>query len=463
MSSTIDNRITDLIEAIKPELGEVCFSGITAYEIFLNREDISQDYFLTVFTNDVSGVRQKIDSLFSGEYASKSPILTIFYINASDFSLKIEIVETVHRITAGDFDPNRIFTKFITDLSAGKLNLELLYVIKSGDELILYDPLNVKDGLDFCKPVGNLPENPEETGDLALRALELSFAYQIPVSDDFRILFQEFEYPKSEKSINRFRDLLFAILASASPSIHLIECLHLKIFHAYFPEMTLMVGIEQKKEYNHKDVFYHTCQVVDNICTMTDDVWLRFAALVHDIAKPRTKRFNEKSGWTFHGHEVLGSRMMKGVFHRLNLPMEKLQYIRLLIKFHLRPIALAKRGVTDSAVRRLITELGDYSIDLITLCRADITSKNLAKVKEYLKNYDIVVERIKEVIEKDRIREFEPPVGGEEIMKVCNLKPSRQVGIIKNEIEEAILSGEIENTYDAAYDLLLKLKEKYNL
>ncbi|HEY6626846.1 MAG TPA: HD domain-containing protein, partial [Ignavibacteriaceae bacterium] len=228
-----------------------------------------------------------------------------------------------------------------------------------------------------------------------------------------------------------------------------------------FPEISQMIGVEQREEYHHKDVFYHTLEVVDNISKKTDNVWLRFAALVHDIAKPKTKKFVEGTGWTFHGHEELGARMMKSIFKRMKLPMSQLDYIEKLIRLHLRPIALVSEDVTDSAIRRLIVTADEDLEDLITLCRADITSKNPEKVDRYLNNYEIVIKKVLEVKEKDKLRAFQSPVGGEEIMQVCNLNPSKKVGEIKTAIEEAILDGIIGNNYEEAYQYLLKIKDQF--
>jgi putative nucleotidyltransferase with HDIG domain len=222
-----------------------------------------------------------------------------------------------------------------------------------------------------------------------------------------------------------------------------------------------MSGVDQRKDHHHKDVMLHTFKVVDNISEVTDDVWLRFAALVHDIAKPQTKRFDENVGWTFHGHEELGARMMKSIFKRMKLPMNKLPYIEKLIRLHLRPIALVDDTVTDSAIRRLIVQAGEDLEDLITLCRADITSKNPKKVSRYLNNYEKVMERVREVEEKDKLRAFQSPVRGDEIMKICNIPPSKKVGEIKSAIEEAILEGIIKNDYNEALDYLHKIKDNF--
>ncbi|HMN48592.1 MAG TPA: CCA tRNA nucleotidyltransferase, partial [Ignavibacteriaceae bacterium] len=244
-------------------------------------------------------------------------------------------------------------------------------------------------------------------------------------------------------SQERITDEFLKILASPKPSIGLKLLYDSGVLEIIFPEIAIMAGVDQRKDFHHKDVFLHTLQVVDNICKQTDNVWLRFAALVHDIAKPPTKKFVEGIGWTFHGHEELGARMMKKIFIRMKLPLHQLEYIEKLIRLHLRPIALAKEEVTDSAIRRFIVEAGEDLEDLIILCRADITSKNPVKVETYLANYERVMQKVRDVKERDKLREFQSPVRGEEIMKICNLKPSRKVGEIKTAIEEAILDGKI--------------------
>jgi tRNA nucleotidyltransferase/poly(A) polymerase len=201
--------------------------------------------------------------------------------------------------------------------------------------------------------------------------------------------------------------------------------------------------------------------VVDNIAKVSDNVWLRFAGLMHDIAKPPTKKFDEKVGWTFHGHEEKGARWMKYIFKRMKLPFSKLDYVRKLVRLHLRPIALISDSVTDSAIRRFVVTIGEDLEDMIILCRADITSKNPTKVTRYLSNYDRVMEKVRDVKERDKLREFQSPVKGEEIMEICNLKPSRKVGEIKTAIEEAILEGEIGNNYEEALEYLMKIKDRF--
>jgi len=259
----------------------------------------------------------------------------------------------------------------------------------------------------------------------------------------------------------RITDEFLKILSAPRPSIGLKLLYENEIMKVIFPEIHNLGGVEQRQDYHHKDVFYHTCIVVDNVAAVSDNLWLRFAALVHDIAKPLTKKFVEGIGWTFHGHEEIGARMMKGIFTKMKLPFNKLPYVEKLVRLHLRPIALVDENVTDSAIRRLAAAAGEDLDDLITLCRADVTSKNIVKVNQYLENYNIVMQKVREVQEKDRLRAFQSPVRGDEIMRVCNIPPSKLVGKIKKAIEEAILDGKIPNTYEDAYEYFLSIKDKF--
>lgn len=294
-----------------------------------------------------------------------------------------------------------------------------------------------------------------------MRAFRFAAQLEFQVDESIMKAAKEMKERLRIVSQERITDEFLKILSAPKPSIGLKLLYDSEVLQIIFPEIHNLAGVDQRQDYHHKDVFLHTLIVVDNISQATENLWLRFAALVHDIAKPQTKKFVEGIGWTFHGHEELGARMMKNIFHRMKLPMNKLEYVEKLVRLHLRPIALAKEEVTDSAIRRLIVQAGDDLRDLITLCRADITSKNPQKVEKYLANYEAVMQKVLEVQEKDRLRAFQSPVRGDEIMKICNLKPSKKVGEIKKAIEEAILDGVIENSHEAALEYLMKIKDDF--
>ena len=253
-------------------------------------------------------------------------------------------------------------------------------------------------------------------------------------------------------------------MASPRPSIGWILLKKTGLLKLIFPQLAALSGVDVVNGRGHKDNFYHTMEVLDNVALKSDNVWLRWAALMHDIGKPRTKQWDDKIGWTFHNHNFVGAKMIPRIFRDMKLPLnEKMKYVQKLVELHMRPIALVEEIVTDSAVRRLLFDASDDIEDLMTLCEADITSKNEEKVKRFLDNFILVRNKMKELEERDRIRNFQPPVDGEEIMKIFNLPPSREVGELKAKIKDAILDGIIPNEREAAYAYMLSCAKEMGL
>lgn len=330
----------------------------------------------------------------------------------------------------------------------------------------LTDPFN---GLEDLKnKILRTPLEPDVTySDDPLRMMRaVRFATQLNFTIDEKS-FESIQKNASRIKIvsnERIMDEFQKIMSTPQPSIGLKLLDDLRLMEFILPELTALKGIEEVEGQTHKDNFYHTLEVVDNIAQHTNNIWLRWAALLHDIGKAPTKRFDKKNGWTFYSHEFVGSKMVYRLFKRLRLPLGlPMKYVQKLVLLSSRPIALIDENVTDSALRRLLFDAGDDFEDLITLCKADITTKNERRQKRFKKNFILVEQKIKEVEERDRVRNFQPPISGDEIMKIYDLKPCKEIGIIKNAIKEAILEGEIENTHESALNFMFELGKKLYL
>lgn len=462
------DTVLELSHVLLPEIGRIADeAGIHAYvvggyvrDLLLGRRD--QDIDIVVLGDGIAFARRVARSLGINSVVAFERFGTAMIPFDGG---KVEVVGArteVYRsgsrdpqVAAGTLEEDLLRRDFTVNAIAASLN--------SGTWGRLLDPLNGRADLEGR--VLRTPLDPRRTfEDDPLRimrafrfAAQLGFRLDPAALSGVRAMRERLAIVSQERTTGEF----LKILKTDKPSVGLKLMGETGVLHLVFPEIAQMSGVDQRRDHHHKDVFLHTCAVVDNIARATDLLWLRFVALVHDIAKPRTKAFREGTGWTFHGHEEIGARMMKKIFQRMRLPLEHLPYVEKLVRLHLRPMVLVEEGVTDSAVRRLAFEAGPDIDDLMKLCRADITSKNPALVAKYLRNYDVVVRKIAEVEERDRLRNWQPPVKGDEIMAVCGLEPGRKVGELKKAIEEAILEGRIPNEHDAALSYLLQIKDRF--
>lgn len=354
-------------------------------------------------------------------------------------------------------------SNLVADLKRRDFTVNALAMgINRGNYGELIDPFEGQK--DLREKLIRTPLDPEQTfSDDPLRIMRAArFASQLAFKIDPLTL----EAMKTERerlrivSQERITDEFLKILSHPRPSMGLQILRRSRVLEVIFPELAALIGVEQRDEFHHKDVFEHTMKVLDNLSKMSDNIVLRFTALIHDIGKPQVKRFVEGTGWTFHGHELVGMRMLREICPRLRLSREFSRYSQKLTSLHMRPIHLIGEEVTDSAIRRLLVQAGEDIDDLMMLCRADITSGNPRRVKHHLANFDLLIERMEEVEEKDRMRAFQSPVSGDEIMETCGIGPGPLVGKLKKMIEEAILEGIIPNEHDAAFEYLLGIKDE---
>ena len=330
--------------------------------------------------------------------------------------------------------------------------------LNQGNQWELLDPFGGLEDIEM--KLLRTPLNPDQTfSDDPLRMMRaIRFSSQLGFQIDEESFFS---IKKNRERISivsqeRITKELNLLLQTDTPSIGLTYFLESGLCEITFPELFELRGAEYRDGKGHKDNYFHTLKVLDNVTQKSQSLWLRWAALLHDIGKPRTKRFQKGHGWTFHGHDAVGAAMVPRIFKKLKLPLDhKMKYVQKLVLLHLRPISLTKENITDSAIRRLLFEAGDDLEDLMILCKADITTKNKNKMRRYLANYELVAERMIEIEERDHIRNWQPPISGEEIMQTFGISPSREVGIIKNAIKEAILDGHVDNSYEAAHAFML--------
>lgn len=384
----------------------------------------------------------------------KSPLFELEFVGARKESYRRDSRKPI--VEDGTLEDDQLRRDLTINALSWSLNKE-----SYGELLDPFEGIN-----DLEKKVIRTPIDAEQTFSddplRMMRAIRFATQLQFEIHEDTFEAIKNMADRISIISQERITDELNKILLSEKPSIGFTYLFKSGLLAIIFPEMARLHGVKEMNGQRHKDNFWHTLQVLDNVVEYGGDLWLRWAAVLHDIAKPPTQRFDEAAGWTFHGHEALGAKWTKPIFKRLSLPLdERMRYVRNLVRLHLRPIALVSDIVSDSAVRRLIYEAGNDIDDLMLLCRADITTKNEYKAEKFLNNFKKVEEKIKEVEQKDCIRNWKNPLSGEEIMEALNLKPSKVIGEIKEAVKEAILNGDIPNDHDAAFEFMIQNKNHF--
>lgn len=463
MHKSLQNPIFGILSTLAEQTGiEVFVIGGYVRDIFLNRP--SKDIDILVIGNGIEfaeKVGAKLKSKVAvfknfGTAMLKNGDLEIEFVGARKESYRADSRKPI--VENGTLVDDQLRRDFTINALAISLNKTTFGEVIDPFEGVAH--LNSKLIRTPLDPLITFSDDPLRM----MRAIR--FATQL----NFEIDEQALDAIKNQKerinivSKERITDELNKIILSKTPSIGFKHLFNTGLLLIIFPQMAALYGVEVINGKGHKDNFYHTLQVLDNICEHTDDLWLRWAAILHDIAKPATKRFEEGHGWTFHGHEDKGARMVPQIFAQLKLPLnEKMKFVQKLVQLHLRPIVLAQETVTDSAVRRLLFEAGEEIESLMILCNADVTTKNEYKIKKYRNNFELVKQKLKDVEERDQLRNWQPPISGNDIMQTFGLKAGREVGILKNAIREAILEGDIGNSYEEALEFMKQKAEELGL
>lgn len=457
----IVRKVADLAEKLNIE---VYIVGGFVRDIFLERE--SKDLDIVVLGKGIEFAQTLSNTLGDG-------VRTAYFKNFGTAQVKYEdwILEFVGaRKESYNRDSRNPVVEDGTlddDQKRRDFTINAMYISLNKDTLgEVIDPFG---GMEHMKQkLIQTPLDPKVTFDddplRMLRAIRFAARFGFRLSDEVMQAINDYSDRIKIISAERIIEEINGMIMADKPSLAFKLMEMTGLLKIIFPELVRLKGVEVRNGQGHKDNFYHTLQVLDNICPNTDNLWLRWSAIMHDIAKPPTKRFEEGHGWTFHGHEDLGSRWVKKIFRRLRLPLdEKMKYVETLVRLHLRPIALTKETVTDSAVRRLIVDAGDYLDDLLILCRADITSKNEVKVKRFLANLDTVADKVADVIERDNLRNWQPVVNGTHIMERYQIKNPKEIGMLKDAARSAILDGEVPNVLDPVLLFLDKLAADKNI